>query len=141
MRGLPLSIAIVLYLTCFGSAGLLMQGFAHSQFGTTLDPVLAAAIATLVAWFGLRFGGRYLAPLFGTNTDAVSADSLLGRNAKLLSPRCARGRPADARVLDAIGNTHSVMVTPAAGQGEFTVDDVVVLHERIGRNEFTVRKA
>lgn len=140
VRGLPLSVATILLLAFFGSSGFAIQSVSNELQGSTL-PLAAVVIASLVVgWIGLRFAGRVLAPLFGTNTTAVSLDTLIGKKASILSPHCRADLLAEVQVTDAHGSVHVLMVTPAEGQPDFVQGDEVVLHERAGHG-FTVRKA
>lgn len=140
VRGLPLSVAIIVWLTSFGVSGILLQLGAVAVRGEALPIVLACAIAWVVGWAGLRWIGRALLPLFDTTTTAVHLSAFVGRKAVILSPRCTTALLAEVQVTDVHGGTHSIMVSPAVGQGDFLQGDEVVLHE-LTAHGFTVRRA
>lgn len=141
VRGLPLSIAIVLFLTSFGVAGVALQAAAFTWWGGYLATPISVAVSLLAGWGSLRSGKWWAAPLFGTNTTAVSVDSFIGSKATIRSPRCTHHLPAEIRVRDNHGQVHAFMVRPAPDERDFVQGDEVVLQARIGMAEFSARKA
>lgn len=141
VRGLPLSIAIVLFLTCYATAGIALQALAEGFRGAPLSVPVAVAAALVAGWLGLRVVGKWLSPLFDGNTTAVSVDSFAGHTAVILSPRCSAELAAETRVTDIHGQVHMLMVTPSQAGVTFVQGDEVVLLERVDRAHFTARKA
>lgn len=141
VRGLPLSIAVVLYLTCFGTAGIAVQQVSSLLTGAPLPVAVAVVSSLFVAWVGFRVGGRWMSPLFADNSQAVSADSLIGLTGSIVDPRCARGKPAEVQVRDIHGMPHMLMVVPLDESDEFVAGDRVTLVGRIDRALFSALKA
>lgn len=140
VRGLPLSIAICLFLSCFGSSGYALQTLAIKVTGEPLALPLAVALAAVLGWVGLLTAGKALAPLFGSHTTSVSVDSFVGAKTSILSPVCNTQKQAEVRVLDGFGHQHMFMVVPADTGQTFVRGDEVVFHERLGPALFSVRK-
>lgn len=141
VKGLPLSVAAVLLFTGFGTAGFAAQWFSLSRQGEPMSLLVAVPVASVVGWVLLKQAGRLLAPLFGTNTTAVRLEALTGQPTTILSPRCTTELMAEVCVRDVHGQTHWLMVVPAAGEGELVQGDKVVLQGRDGSGRLTVRKA
>ena len=134
VRGLPLSIGLLLLMAGFGTVGFLVQLFAPAPMPYVL------VVALLGGYLTLRGGGKLLAPLFGTHSTAVSEQSLIGRKAKVLSPRVAQGFAGEARVVDEHGQIHAVMIEPCEGTDVFNAGDSLVLVSRLGLSRFTARR-
>lgn len=141
VKGLPLSVAVVVLLTGFGVGGFALQMASSQLQGSPLPLVAAVPLALVVAWATLKLAGPLLAPLFGTNTTAVDLASLTGLRTTILSPRCTSSVMAEVKVLDAHGQPHWLMVLAAEGEGDFVHGDEVVLHKQDATGRFTVRKA
>lgn len=140
VKGLPLSVAVVVLLAGFGVGGVALQGASLHLQGMPLPLLAAVPLAFAIGWVVLRVAGRQLAPLFGTNTTAVSLQSLVGLQTTLLSPRCTPDLLAEVKVLDVHGQPHWLMVLPADGAGELVQGDTVVLHEIDNTGRMRVRK-
>lgn len=109
----PLLVLLIVFLTAFGVAGFALQGLARAAFGGPL-PLIAAIPAALIA-AGPASGAivrlaRRVLPRGGS--EAVSAESFIGRVATVLAGEARSGAPAEARVKDAYGQTHYVRVEP-----------------------------
>jgi hypothetical protein len=141
VKGLPLSIAIVLFLTSFGMAGMALQFTAEHWFNQHLVTGIAVCASGVIGFFGLKASGRVLAPLFQDKTTAVSAKALVGLKSRVISPRCTLDMPAEGRVQDLHGYTHQVMIVPAVDEGPISQGDSIVLVEHLGLNKYAIRKA
>lgn len=141
VKGLPLSIAVVLFLTAFGTAGLGLQATAGYWLNQDLPIFVAVIASTVIGFICLRTGGRVLAPIFADKTTAVSAKALVGLKTRVLSPRCTLDMPAEGSVQDLHGYTHQVVIVPADEEGPIVEDDMVVLVEHLDLNRYAVRKA
>ena len=110
---LPLSVALVLFLGAFGIGGFAVQQVAASATGGTLPPLPATALALPIALIATRFLGGALAKILPTDeTTAVSLDSLVGRRGHIVVGTASLGTPARAKVRDAFGHSHYVLVEP-----------------------------
>lgn len=135
VRGLPLSVALILFLSLFGLTGMGMQGV----LPTPLPTALVVAGAAVIAFLGLKGFGSLLRPLFATTTTAVSEASLVGRTAELTTPRASRGFAGEARVIDEHGYSHLVMVEPVNEAQTLVAGRRLILVERIGPARFAAR--
>lgn len=130
--GLPLAVALGLTLAGFGIAGVLLQGVSNALQGAYLSLWIAIPAAGLLALVFLHKGGGVVAPLFRTQTSAVSESTLLGRNATLLSPSARLDFAGEAIVRDEFGQPHYVMVEPAEAGVAFVEGQEVQLVGRKG---------
>ena len=110
---LPLSIAFIVLLGTFGLVGLTLQQAVAAWTGTALPALPAAGAALLVAFPATRFLGGALAEILPSDeTTAVSLDSLVGRRGQIVLGTASCDLPARARVRDAFGHSHYVLVAP-----------------------------
>lgn len=110
---LPLLMLLVVFLTAFGLAGLFLQTAAIAFAGAMLPWFAAVPAAVLAAAPATRWLGAGLARILPRDeTTAVDIDSLVGRRARIVIGTARRGHPARARVRDAHGHFHHVMVEP-----------------------------
>jgi hypothetical protein len=128
---LPLSVLMILFLLAFGSAGLLLQSALKSMSGTLLPALIAVVPAFLIALPATRLMGGLLKPIMPRDeTEAVSRDSFLGCSAQITTGTARRGAPAEARLRDAFGRSHYVMVEPDRDEEVFPAGTRVVLLKR-----------
>lgn len=129
---LPLLMLIVMFLTAFGIAGLVIQQLAIIASGGLLPWFGAVPAALAVAAAGTRLCSRGLARVLPRDeTTAVDIDSLLGRRARIVLGTARKGNPARARVEDGFGHMHYVMVEPV-DDAALTADDLLLLATRDG---------
>lgn len=130
---LPLLIVIVTFLTLFGVIGLTLQS-ATLQFVASLLPgPVAAAITVPAAIAATRVVGGGLARILPRDeTEAVSVDTLVGRVATITIGTARTGRPAEARVLDAYGSTHYLLLEPDLPSESFAAGEQILLVRRKG---------
>ena len=125
---LPLLVLIVVFLALFGTTGLALQLASLSLAGATLAWPLAVP-ATLAAALPLtRFASAGLGRVLPRDeTTAVDLASLAGRRARIVIGTASPGNPARARVTDAHGQAHFVMVEPEADADPDQFDDSMTL--------------
>lgn len=129
---LPILIVLVVFLTVFGLAGLVLQQAAIAITGGLLQWFVAVPAAIAVALPGTRLLSRGLARVLPRDeTSAVEIDSLLGRRARIVLGTATRASPARARVEDRFGQAHFVMVEPVEDT-RLTADDELLLTSREG---------
>ena len=117
----PLLIVLTVLLALFALLGIGLQQLATAFIGEPLSPWLAAPAAFVAALPLTGIGARGLARILPADeTTAVGLGALVGRRAEIVIGEARRGFPARARVRDAHGQAHYVMVEPT--------DDDVVLH-------------
>lgn len=109
----PFLVVLVAFLTSFGLIGLGIQYLFSAMTGAYLPATIAAMPALVV---GSSLSGR-IALFFGrlipaVETDAVSSESFVGRVAEITLGTAKEGEPARARLKDAKGHSHRVLVEP-----------------------------
>ncbi len=109
----PLLVVLILLLLSFGLGGLLLQKLVQ-QFGGALLPGWIASLGALSVALPLtRAGARLTARLIPRDeSEAVSTESFVGRVAIITLGNARPGYPAQARLSDAYGQSHYVMVEP-----------------------------
>jgi hypothetical protein len=133
----PLTILLIIFLTAFSLAGFIAQMLARQFLGQFLPLPLAAAGAVILALPAVRVLGGALGRIIPKDeTFAVSLDDLVGRIATVVTGTARHGRPAQARVRDALGRGHYVMVEPDENGGEFPAGSEVLLVRRAGGSRF-----
>lgn len=129
----PLLIVLVVLLAWFAMIGIGLQQLASSLWGGPLSPWLAASAALAGALPLTGIGARGLARLLpGDETTAISVEALVGRRAEIVVGEARRGSPARARVRDAHGQAHYVMVEPTDEDGRLATGETALLVRRDG---------
>ena len=115
---LPLLMLMAIFLALFGVIGLIGQHLALDLGGALLSPLIAVPAALLTSAPATGFAARLLAPFLPRDqSSAVPLDALTGSFARIVTGAARTGFPARARVEDAFGQAHYVMVEPDnAGQ-------------------------
>ncbi len=109
----PFLVLLVVFLTAFGLAGLAIQAFVHNVAGMLLPAWVAIFPATLIALPVVRLTAGAVAHIFPRDeTEAVSSQSFIGRLATITVGTARPNSPAEAKLRDAYGQTHYVMVVP-----------------------------
>src|SRR4028119_284586 len=133
----PSMILLIVFLLSFGVGGLLLQTMLKGATGAMMPLPLSLLPAFLVALPGTRLAGGILKKVLPRDeTESVSRDSFLGCGGEITVGTARRGHPAEARVRDAFGRTHYVMVEPDNEEQTFPTGSKVVLlkrHEAIYR--------
>jgi hypothetical protein len=109
----PFLVVLILLLASFGLGGLLLQKLAEQFLGGLLPGWIASPAALLAALPITRGGARLTARLIPRDeTEAISEESFVGRVAVLTLGSARPSYPAQARLTDAHGQSHYVMVEP-----------------------------
>lgn len=110
---LPILIWLTSLLGCFALAGLAIQQGATALTGAPLGWLPASGAALLLGGVANVFAANGLARLLpGFETSVISTDDLLRRRGIILEGTARRGHPARAKVVDAHGQAHFVMIEP-----------------------------
>ena len=129
---LPFSIVLILFLAAFGLSGFAIQHIATSWAGGSLSTLPAAAATAPFALLATRLLGGAVARVLPTDeTSAVSLDSLVGRRGSILVGVASQRSPTRARVRDAYGQSHYVLVEPHVPEAKLHEGDEILL---IGRD-------
>ena len=132
----PLTIWLVVFLLVFAGIGVSGQALADSLTGAPLDRWLAAVLAGAAA-LPLTAGiARPLGAILPQDeTSAVDIAALVGRRAVITDGVARKASPARARVRDAFGQDHYVMVEPHEADSQLLAGDEILLVRREG-NQF-----
>ncbi len=129
--------SLMFVFTVIGVAG---QAVIVSIIGSPLSAGLAAVLAGVAA---LPINGLAVRPiekiLPKDETTAVSLQSLVRRDAVIQTGTARASSPARAKVKDAFGHPHFVMVEPHDPQAELIEGETVLLVRREGETFFGVR--
>ncbi len=129
----PLLVIVVLFLTTFGLSGLFLQGFLHEFTGHTLPGLLASIPAFFIALPLVRISARWVARMMPRDeTEAVNANSFIGRVAVVTLGEAKKDYPAQARLTDQFGQNHYVMIEPESDTEILRSGDKVLLVEKRG---------
>lgn len=129
----PVLILLVLFLFGFGVLGLVIQSTAMKLLGVFLPRLLVSVPAFAGAAGLVRLSGKTLAALIPKDeTDAVSEEDFIGRVAQITLGAARRGSPAQAKVYDARGRAHYVMIEPDDDHVAFAAGAEVLLVRRTG---------
>ena len=109
----PALIILVIFLTGFGLVGYVLQGLVHSVSGFLLPGLLASAGAFAGALPFTRVSALGLSRVMPRDeSDAVSRQTFVGKPAVIVQGHAKPGLPAQARLSDATGQSHYVLVEP-----------------------------
>lgn len=129
----PLLVLLVLFLAGFTLAGYVIQSVAHGLAGVLL-PAWGASIPAFFAGLSTVKGvGGLLAKIMpGDETSAVSEQTLVGRAGVIVSGHARNGVAAQAKVRDANGRAHYVMVEPDIAEQTLDEGAAIVLVRKAG---------
>lgn len=136
---LPMLIWLTALLGCFSLTGLALQQVVTATGGKPLGWAGASAVALVVGLLLNSVAARGLARVMpGFESSVVSTDDLAGRRGTILEGQGRRGRPARAKVVDAHGQAHLVMVEPHDDADTLPAGARVLLVRRAGPVFFAV---
>ena len=135
----PLLILLVVFLTCFGAAGLAVQSITHDALGFLLPGWLASIPAFVASLPLLRLVGGFIGKVMPRDeSSAVSRDALIGRIATILTGTSQAGSAAQGKVRDAYHQDHYVMIEPDNAEDVFPQGKRVLLVRRAGGTYFAI---
>ncbi|MEZ5816207.1 MAG: YqiJ family protein [Hyphomicrobiaceae bacterium] len=133
----PVLVLFVALLTCFGLAGFVVQSSARSLVGGHLPALVAVVPALMLALPPTRWLALGLARLIPKEeTDAVSTRTFIGRVATITRGVASPGTPAEARLRDATGHTHYVLVEPDEPDARFEQGTEVLITSQTSASRF-----
>jgi hypothetical protein len=134
----PVLMILIVLLTVFGAFGLLAQALVASVIGRPLPAILAAPAMLLLCLPVVRGTVGVLARIMpGDESSAIDPKALVGRTATVTGGVARAGMPAQARVADAFGTDHYVLVEPEDGADSFASGTVVLLVRQVGGSRFS----
>jgi len=133
IKGVPLLIVIVVFLTSFGLIGLTIQSVAQGVMGSYLPSPVASAGALAGTIPVVKVFGRFFARFFPKDeTEAVSEKSYIGKVAYITLGHAKVGSPAQAKLKDRYGTSHYIMVEPDMAEEEFDQGEAVLIVRQMG---------
>ena len=129
----PALVVFIVFLTTFGLVGFGIQRLAYGAVGTLLPMLPAAALALVASLPLVRITAGILGRLIPKDeTDAVSEDSFVGQVAYIVLGRALQGKPAQAKLKDAHGQVHYIMIEPDVSGEQFEQGQPVLVVSRQG---------
>lgn len=125
---LPLLMVLVAALGSFGLCGLALQQIASAWTGRMLSAPAAGLAASVIALPLTSLFSHFLACILPRDeTSAVSLTTLVGRRGHIVLGSASAGCPARARVRDAFGQSHYVLVEPNLAGDRLGEGDEILL--------------
>jgi hypothetical protein len=129
----PLLVLLILFLAGFSVAGYVIQAVAQAITGHLLSPWIAAVPALLAGTSTLSGIGAFIARIApGDESSAVSELTLIGRTGVVMAGIAREGMAAQAKVRDAHGRSHYVLVEPDLPHETFAEGAAVLLVRKAG---------
>ncbi|MDZ7861504.1 YqiJ family protein [Acidovorax sp.] len=129
----PSLVLLVLFLTGYAIFGYSLQKVAHGLLGGYLPVWLAGLVAVAPGMATVRSLGALIAHIIPRDeTSAVSEMSLIGRAGIVSAGAARRGLAAQARVRDAHGRTHYLMVEPDVDDEVFDEGAQILIVRKAG---------
>jgi hypothetical protein len=134
---LPLLVILVLFLTLFSLLGFALQGAVSAVFGQGLPALAASPLALVGSLPATRAVGSALFRIMPRDESAaIAASSFVGRTATLTAGEARPGKSAEARFQDEYGQTHYVMVEPAANAPNLRAGERVLLLRELSTGRY-----
>jgi hypothetical protein len=117
----PALVILIVFLTTFGLAGLVLQGFLRDAFGVALPSLVAVPLVAVASLPAVRWISGGLARVLPRDeTSAVDPWTFIGATAEVVGPgRATIGVPAQARLVDPFGTVHYLLVEPTEADAAF----------------------
>ncbi len=129
----PSLVLLILFLLGYTVFGYLLQMLCHGLLGFYMPAWIAGVLAIPAGLTTVRGLGALLAQIVPKDeTSAVSESSLIGRTAIIGNGVARRGLAAQARVKDAMGRTHYLMVEPDLDDDVFDEGTQVLIVRKAG---------
>tara|TARA_Y100000296_G_scaffold64612_1_gene75897 strand:+ start:2381 stop:2983 length:603 start_codon:yes stop_codon:yes gene_type:complete len=127
LNKVPFLIWLVIFLTLFGLAGLIINGLTPVQLPQLLSITLAITIGILIT----RKCAVFIAALLpSSETSAINNDDFIGAVAEITIGRASRGNPAEAKFTDSFSQPHFVLVEPFEKEELFAQGERVILVQK-----------
>ena len=129
----PSLVLLILFLAGYALFGYGLQMVAHGLMGSYLPTWAASLLAVPSGLATVRGLGALVAHIIPQDeTSIISERSLVGRTGVVSGGRARRGMAAQARVLDAHGRTHYLMVEPDIDGDVFEEGVQILVVRKIG---------
>jgi hypothetical protein len=138
----PFLILLVMFLTGFAVAGLLLQSIMHALFHFMLPPSIAACLSLPLSLLFVRKTGRTVGRLMPQEeSSALSEIDFVGRAVRIVTGDATRGNPAEARFVDEFGQPHYVRVEPDEAGLVFVRGQTVLIVDRVSGSLYRAIKS
>lgn len=128
----PVLMVLVVFLTIFGLAGLIIQSMLRQSIGMAVPGVIAAPAVFFLTLPMVRWCTGGLARVLPKEeTSAVSTATFVGKTAVVVGGNARQGLPAQARLIDRFRTTHYVLVEPEDEKDVLEQGSLVLLVRRI----------
>lgn len=129
----PSLVLLILFLMGYTVFGYSLQVVCHGLFGAYLPGWIAGLIAVPSGLATVRGLGALIARIVPKDeSSAVSEATLIGRTGTVSAGVARRGLAAQARVKDALGRTHYLMVEPDVDGEVFEEGAQVLIVRKVG---------
>jgi hypothetical protein len=133
----PVLMMLVVFLGIFALLGLVGQAVLRGAIGWTLPAIVAVPAVTVASLPLVRACGAALARwLPRDETTAVDPATFIGRTAEVTGGIARSDLPAQARLVDAFGTEHYVLVEPDVAGIELPTGTRVLLVRQISGGRF-----
>jgi hypothetical protein len=124
----PILILLIVFLTVFGIAGLIIQIAFGALLGFAPPAFVSAIPAIAIATPSTRIAGLTLSKIMPKEqTEAVSATQFIGKIAVIVRGEAIKGEPAEAKLADSFGQTHYVLIEPDEDGEKFIQGDEALI--------------
>ncbi|MHC6646724.1 OB-fold-containig protein [Alteromonas sp. HB246098] len=127
----PFLIYLVVLLTLFGLAGLMLNGLTASIFKITLPAAISVPLALVVGLFVTAKTVKIIASVLpSVESSAVNSEDFIGSVAEITIGKASRGNPAEAKFTDHYSQPHFVLVEPFEDEELFAQGERVILVQK-----------
>ena len=114
---LPIFIWLIIFLSTYGLSGLILQGLFERITGYLLSGWLISPACLFLCMPIVRFNAKMAEKIMPKEeTTAIHIEELIGRTGTIILGDARINSPAQAKVQDQFGQTHYVLVEPAADE-------------------------
>lgn len=129
----PLLILLVFFLLGFGLSGVLLQQLSQTLLGTVTHGALVAIPSVIIGLTQMNWGGRFVHRFLPKDeTESVSSESFIGKTVTITVGEAHLNDPAEAKLSDAFGQIHYVMVEPDDDSYYFKQGDTALIIRQQG---------
>jgi hypothetical protein len=129
----PAILILIGFLASFGLTGLGIQAISFSFFSGYIPLLIVTPIAFVASLPSTRLCAKALCYVLPKDeSSAIRDDSLIGRTAVIILGTARKGQAVEAKVRDAHGRTHYLMVEPDNDEDEFSEGAQILLVKKTG---------
>lgn len=138
---LPILVWIILFLTTFGLIGLSLQMGLNAYTGTILPALPMSVLSFIITLPIVRVCAGALEKLLTHNeSTAIALDDLIGSIAIVTLGTATHTQPTSAKVKDAFGHTHYILLAPLSPTQTLVEKDAVLITKRVNNMYLGIKK-